>query len=138
MSENADFIHSLYAAFARGDIATILAALAPDVDWVCEGPASLPFCGTFRGREQVSKFFQALVTTQSDEDLKIDEMYEAGDQVFTISRYTCVVNATGKKIDSRGCHLFTVKNGKVVRFLEIFDSASAVEAYRASPAGAAA
>lgn len=30
MSENADFIQSLYGAFAKGDIATILAALTPD------------------------------------------------------------------------------------------------------------
>jgi ketosteroid isomerase-like protein len=46
------------------------------------------------------------------------------------------VKATGKKVDSRGFHLFTVKNGKVTRFLEIFDSAAAVEAYRAAHAAA--
>jgi ketosteroid isomerase-like protein len=138
MSENADFIHSLYGAFSRGDIATILAALAPDVDWVCEGPASVPFCGKFRGPEQVSKFFEALATTQSGHDLKIEETYAAGDQVFTINRYSCVVNVSGKKVDARGVHVFTVKNGKVTRFLEIFDSAAAVDAYKAAPAGASA
>src|SRR5690242_11820974 len=111
MSENAEFIHGLYAAFARGDIATILGALAPDVDWVCEGPAQVPFCGTFRGTERVAKFFEVLATTQSGHALRIDETYAAGDQVFTINRYSCVVNATGKKVDARGFHLFTVKNG---------------------------
>ena len=59
MSENADFIHSLYAAFSRGDIATILAALAPDVDWVCEGPASVPFCGSFAGRSRVLEILRS-------------------------------------------------------------------------------
>ena len=86
MSENADFIHSLYGAFSRGDIAAVLAALAPDVEWVCEGPASVPFCGTFRGPEQVAKFFEVLGTTQSGQRLEIEETYEAGDQVFTINR----------------------------------------------------
>jgi len=138
MSENADFIHRLYAAFSRGDIATILASLTPDVDWVCEGPASVPFCGKFRGPEQVSKFFEALATTQSEQNLTIEETYDAGAQVFTINRYSCVVNASGKKVDARGVHVFTVKNGKVTRFLEIFDSAAAVEAYKAAPAGVAA
>ncbi len=139
MSENADFIHSLYGAFSRGDIATVLAALAPDVDWVCEGPASVPFCGTFRGSQQVAKFFEVLGTTQSGHKLEIEETYEAGDQVITINRYTCVVNASGKKVENaRGVHLFTVKNGKVARFLEIFDSAAAAEAYGVAPAGAAA
>lgn len=136
MSENADFIQSLYGAFAKGDIATILAALTPDAEWVCEGPSSLPFCGTFRGPKQVSKFFEALATTQSEHKLKIEETYSVGEQVFTVSRYSCVVKATGKKVDSRGFHLFTVKNGKVTRFLEIFDSAAAVEAYRAAHAAA--
>src|SRR6185312_13177425 len=121
MSENADFIHSLYAAFSRGDIATILASLTPDVDWVCEGPASVPFCGKFRGPVEVSKFFEALATTQTGHDLRIDETYEAGDQVITINRYACVVNVSGKKVDARGVHLFTVKNGKVARFRDMSD-----------------
>jgi ketosteroid isomerase-like protein len=131
MSENADFVHSLYGAFSRGDIATILASLAPDVEWVCEGPASVPFCGTFRGPEQVSKFFAVLATTQSGQKLEIEETCGAGDQVFTINRYSCVVNVSGKKVDARGVHVFTVKNGKVARFLEIFDSAAAADAYTA-------
>ena len=33
-------IQSLYAAFGRGDIATIIAALAPDVDWRLNGSRS--------------------------------------------------------------------------------------------------
>jgi ketosteroid isomerase-like protein len=136
MPQNADFIHSLYAAFAKGDIATILAALTPDAEWVCEGPKSVPFCGTFRGPKQVSKFFEVLAETQTNHNLKIEETYVAGDQVFTVSRYSCVVKATGKKVDSRGVHIFTVKNGKVTRFLEIFDSAAAVEAYAPARAGA--
>ena len=99
----------------------------------------MPFCGKFRGPEQVSKFFEALATTQSGHDLKIDETYDAGDQVITINRYSCVVNVSGKKVeDARGVHLFTVKNGKVTRFLEIFDSAAAADAYGVAPAGAAA
>jgi hypothetical protein len=137
MSGNADFIHGLYGAFARGDIATVLAGLAPDVEWICEGPASVPFCGTFRGPEQVSKFFGVLAETQSGQKLEIDETYDAGEQVFTVNRYSCVVKVSGKEVDARGVHVFTVKNGKVTRFLEIFDSAAAVEAYRAAPTGVA-
>jgi ketosteroid isomerase-like protein len=30
---NIAFVQSLYAAFGRGDIATIVNGLAPDVDW---------------------------------------------------------------------------------------------------------
>src|SRR5205085_5727884 len=34
---NVSQIQSLYAAFGRGDIAPIIAALAPDVDWPVSG-----------------------------------------------------------------------------------------------------
>ena len=33
-------IQSLYAAFGRGDIATIIAAVAPDIEWRLNGSRS--------------------------------------------------------------------------------------------------
>ena len=34
---NVTLIESLYAAFGRGEIATIIAALSPDIDWTLNG-----------------------------------------------------------------------------------------------------
>ncbi|HVY92754.1 MAG TPA: nuclear transport factor 2 family protein [Bryobacteraceae bacterium] len=88
------------------------------------------------GRSGVAKFFEVLGTTQSAQTLRIEETYAAGDQVISIGRYSCIVNGTGKTIDSAVAHIFTVKNGQVVRLLDFIDTALAVEAYTPVMAGA--
>ena len=46
---NVSLIQSLYAAFGRGEIATIIAALTPDMEWRLNGSRSdHPLLGTCR------------------------------------------------------------------------------------------
>ncbi len=129
MTDNKTLIHNLYDAFGRGDLASILATMAPDVDWQCNGPASVPFCGTFRGPANVAKFFEALGTTQTGQKLTIEETFAEGDQVISIGRYSCVVTATNKPIDTKVAHVFAIRDGKIVRFLDFIDTAQVAEAY---------
>ena len=138
MADNAKFVHDLYAAFGRGDIGFIMGALDDHVEWICYGPPSVPFAGTFTGPANVAKFFEALGTTQTNQNLKIEETHVSGDQVISIGSYSGTVTATGKAFDSKVAHVFTVRNGKIVRFLDFIDTAHAVEAYSATVAGAAA
>ena len=54
-------IQSLYAAFGRGDIATIITAVAPDIEWRLNGSRSdHPLLGTWKGPQGVQAFFDGL------------------------------------------------------------------------------
>ena len=54
---NIDLIQDLYAAFLRGDISTIVAAVTPDVHWSVNGRRTdFPVLGTFKGPREVEKF----------------------------------------------------------------------------------
>jgi hypothetical protein len=133
--DNAAIVQSLYAAFGRGDIGTVLAGLTDDAEWICEGPAAVPFCGTFKGREGAAKFFQAIGTTQTDQKLTMDEFFADGDTVIAVGRYACRVNGT--PYDSRAIHTLTFRDGKVARFIDFIDTADALHAYSAAPTSAA-
>ncbi len=62
---NVDLIQSLYAAFGRGDIATIVNALSSDVDWNVNGRhKDHPLIGTWKGPGEVQKFFQGIAEHQ--------------------------------------------------------------------------
>ncbi len=50
--QNTVLIQKIYAAFARGDIQTILDNLTSDVEWTLEGPAIIPFAGKRNGRRR--------------------------------------------------------------------------------------
>ncbi len=134
MTENIALIRKMYDAFGRGDIAYILQNLTDDVEWTSIGPASIPYAGTFRGPAEVTKFFQALATTQSGQRLTMPEFVASGDKVVAIGRYACTVTATGKYSDAPVVHVFTIRDGKVAAFLDFVDTAAVVEAYSAAAA----
>ena len=54
-------VKSLYAAFGKGDIATIVGAMAADSTWESTGRQSdFPSYGMFKGQAGVQQFFAAV------------------------------------------------------------------------------
>jgi ketosteroid isomerase-like protein len=127
--DNEKMVQDMYAAFGRGDVATIMKHIAPDVEWTMPGPESIPYAGRRVGHDRVIQFFQALATTQTDQKLTIDETISKGDKVVSVGRYEAVVTATGKRIDCAVAHVFTIRGGKVVKLLDFVDTAQTADAY---------
>jgi ketosteroid isomerase-like protein len=134
--QNVALIKKLYAAFERGDVQTILDNLADDVEWTLEGPAIIPYTGKRTGPAQVLGFFQALAGTQSEIKLTTEAFVAQGDTVATLGRYAATVKATSKKFDSAVGHFFTIRDGKVARFVDFGDTAAMADAYAAKSAAA--
>ena len=134
--QNVEKIKAMYAAFARGDVQTILGALTDDVEWILEGPAIIPFAGTRRGPGEVAGFFRALATTQTNQKLTIETYVAQGDVVATMGRYAATVTATGRSFDASIAHFFTFRNGKVSRFVDFGDTALMAETYETAAAAA--
>src|SRR4051794_13816807 len=75
-------------AFGRGDIETIIAALAPDVDWVVAGRREdYPLLGSWKGQSEVRKFFQTLQEQQEHIEFSPREFFAADDRVFVLGHY---------------------------------------------------
>jgi ketosteroid isomerase-like protein len=56
--KNLAIVQSLFAAFVRGDVPTLLAALTDDVEWILPGPPEIvPFAGAHRGPQAVLRYF---------------------------------------------------------------------------------
>ncbi len=56
--DNVKLVQSIYAAFARGDIESILAATDPDIAWISNAdPALLPFGGERAGIQRSPVIF---------------------------------------------------------------------------------
>jgi uncharacterized protein len=129
--ENIDLIKRLYEAFGKGDINTIVDRLAGQFVWRFDAPSTVPFAGDFRTPDEVRNgFFGSLAETQKDQALKPEEFIAHDDKVVMIGRYCAVVTATNKPIDVPIVHVFTIKNGKVTRYLNFTDSATIADAYK--------
>jgi uncharacterized protein len=128
---NVAFIQSLYAAFGRGDIATIIAGLAPEVDWNVNGRRKdYPLLGDWKGSGEVQKFFKGIAQNQEAVEFTPQEFFAAEDRVFVLGRYSWNIRKTGRAVSINWVHVFTLRNGKVTKFREFNDTAQFAEAYR--------
>jgi ketosteroid isomerase-like protein len=138
MSEarNTETVKECYAAFQRGDIATILSKLDDTVEWEgvkgTEGVA--PHAGVRRGRAAVTEFFQLVGSTLEFHAFEPKEFIAQGDTVVAIGSYRATVKPTKKSIASDWTMIFNFRDGKITRFREFTDSAQVVRAYGAAVA----
>jgi uncharacterized protein len=93
-----------------------------NAEWINHGPASVPYMGNFSGR--LPAFFQAIGDSVTDAKVVADKFIAQGDTVAATRRYMATVRSTGAKIDSPLAHVFTVRNGKVGRWIGFSDSAA--------------
>ncbi|MEA2978073.1 MAG: uncharacterized protein QOF19_3593 [Alphaproteobacteria bacterium] len=128
---NVTLAQSLYAAFGRGDIATLVNAMAPDSTWEMVGrPADFPTFGLRKGPAGVKTFFDTVSANLDFSEFSPKEFYGVDDRVFVLGHYAMTVKKTGKPLASDWIHIFTIRDGKVTAFREFLDTASAAEAYR--------
>jgi uncharacterized protein len=128
---NISFVQSLYAAFSRGDIAAIIKALAPNVDWNVNGRRKdYPLLGGWKGSGEVQEFFQGVAQHEEAVDFSPRKFFAAEDRVFVLGHYVWKIRKTGRTVASDWVHVFTIRNGKVAAFWEFNDTAQFAEAYR--------
>lgn len=128
---NVAFVQSLYAAFGRGDIATIINGVAPDIHWHSGGRVEhFPTFGPRKGPEQVKEFFKVVAETNDFSEFSPREFYAVDDKVFVLGYYAMTLRKNGRKMASDWIHIFTIRDGKVIKFREFLDTARAAEAFR--------
>ncbi len=120
--ENVDLIKGLYAAFARGDVPTVLAALAPDVRWVeAEGG---PHGGLSVGPQAVLENVFMKLGGEWDGFAAVPEEFVAqGETVVALGQYSATYKATGRSFRAPFAHVWKLKNGKIKNFRQHTDTA---------------
>jgi ketosteroid isomerase-like protein len=129
--DNRALVQRGYDAFGRGDIEALLALLDEDVEWITPGPSELPTAGRRRGRQQVAEFFQGVNSLFEIQRFEPEVFVSEGDRVVVLGSETTRVKATGKLLNMRWVHVFTLRNGKVAVLEEYQDTAAVVAELRA-------
>lgn len=118
---NLKSVQSVYDAFARGDIPAVLAFLSPDVEWTeAEG---FPYGGTYVGPQAVLEgVFIRLGTEWEGFAAVPDEFIDSGDVVVALGKYSGTYKATGKSFQANFAHVWKIREGKAVRFVQYADT----------------
>jgi ketosteroid isomerase-like protein len=129
--KNIEFVKDLYAAFKRGDLGHILARFAPELESfgvTANGRAKAPWHFEGKRREDVAKYFDALIGTM--EPLRVEPVHYAagGDYVYATLQQEWRVRKNGKILPMKnGVHRFKIRDGKVVEWFAAEDTQLSVE-----------
>lgn len=116
-------IERLYEAFASGDMGSVADLLA-DTDWhEAEG---MPYGGHYSGATQIfENVFVRIANDIHGFAARPDELLPAGDdRVLALGRYTGTGKAGAPKnrLDAAFAHLWTVRDGTIVKFVQYADT----------------
>jgi ketosteroid isomerase-like protein len=120
----------LYEAFGRGDKATLVEGFADDVEWQIAGPTAIPISGSRHGREQVAQFFTVLAESLETQQFEPRQFIAQDDMVVVLGHERHRAKSTGRSYEGEWVQVFTLRDGKVVKYREYFDTAAALAAFR--------
>lgn len=126
MTQLIETAKSLYAAFAKGDVPTVLGGLAPNVRWTeAEGG---PYGGTYVGPQAVLEGVFMKLGGEWDGFAAVPSEFFSGvdsssNTVVALGEYSATFKATGKSFKAPFAHVWRFENGKVVAFQQHTDTA---------------
>jgi ketosteroid isomerase-like protein len=124
MSANIAAVRRLYEARGNPDI--VKTVLAPEVRWeVVEG---FPHSGVYQRLNGVFDFFTRLFGDFEDWHTEPTEIFEAGDRVIGLGFYSARAKATGRTFKARFAHVWTLREGVIVRLQQCADTVQLAKA----------
>ena len=111
-----NIVQQAYEAYGRRDLTALLNLLADRIDWEFIGSASLPYAGKRYDRDGVVEFFSALEKTDDTQAFEPREFIEADQHVTVLGWTKGIVRDTRTPFETEWAHVFTVREGKIVRW----------------------
>jgi uncharacterized protein len=128
--ENVQLVRRTYENYKAGDMQAVLGAFAESVEWIQPQVEGLSFTGKRKGRDQVAKFFATMSDAQEPIVFDPREYIAQGDRVVALGHYRWRAKATGREWEGDWAHVYTIRNGQVIRFQEYTDTAMAIAAHQ--------
>jgi ketosteroid isomerase-like protein len=103
----------------------LLPLLAPQIE--VSQTTLLPWGGTYQGYQGMMSFAARLLE-HVDSQVEPEEFVEAGDNVVALGYTKGRVKANGKEFNVRIAHVWTLKDGRAVKFEAYIDTPEMLEA----------
>ncbi len=130
-TRDTELIQRVYAAFGKGDIATILAAFAADGAISFEGAsARVPWHRPCRGHAEIPAFFAAVAESVDIEKFEPVSFVSTDGAVAVQLEIRYRVRRTGKQVEQRQVHWWTMKDGKIANLQHFEDTRQVDDACR--------
>jgi uncharacterized protein len=101
-------------AFSPTAASRLLSVCHPEVEW--DVSALWPDGQVYRGRSGVARFFRRWLGAWDSYDFEVEELLDRGDHVVVMLRERGTAKGTGAEVDHRFAQIWTLRDGRVVRW----------------------
>lgn len=124
---NTQIIRNFYANLGKGDMPSVLGTFDDGIEWT--EAAGFPYGGQYTGQDEiVENVIKRLVTEWDGFTVSPVEYIDAGERTVVLGKYTGTYKDTGKKMEADFAHIWTLRDGKAVKFVQYADTALVQEA----------
>jgi hypothetical protein len=109
-----DALRRGYEALNRGDVSVVLALLDRDIEW--HEPEPSPEAGTYSGRASFERFLRSWIDSFDGFQVEPEQVVERDDKLIAVVHQSGRGRASGVRVDARLAHVWTIKEGRAVRW----------------------
>jgi ketosteroid isomerase-like protein len=118
MSKNVEALRPIYAEWSRGNFRPKFDVYDPEMEWGWS--SDFPgLAGVYRDPAERNARLHEWLSPWEEWQCEAEEFIEHGDYVVALCRYQGRGKGSGATVDTRGAHVWKLRDGKVVR-LEVF------------------
>lgn len=129
IEQNKQLVMRGYQFFQDGNIEGLLQLFSDDIEWQGYQSEFVPFSRDYHGRQDVAQFFAELGQAQEANLFEPQEVIAEGDKVVVMGEAEWTIRATGTHYGYPWVHVFTVRDGKIARFQQYYDTAATEAAF---------
>ena len=115
-----------YEAFARRDLDSALEMMDPEIE--AHDPPEVPDAAIHRGRDAVRRDWEQTLELFDDFSVDLERYFDAGDEVLLYVHYRGRGRESSAEVEARMAHVWTFRDGKVIRLRQYLDRAEALVA----------
>jgi ketosteroid isomerase-like protein len=105
---------AIYQAWRRGGSLAASGLLDPAIEWV--NPNDTAEGGTSQGLDNFMATAESINDTLEDVDIKLERLIDAGNDVVVVGLLRARVRGSGAELQRRQGFVWTIREGKAVRF----------------------
>jgi ketosteroid isomerase-like protein len=123
---NVEIVRRFYDAWARGELPGPPELMDPGIEYVNPDGAVEP--GTRRGLEAFGAAVDRVFEGWATWEMEPERFEEIGEQVAVVVRYRARARSSGLEVEGRESALWTVRDGRVVRYAWFHEADDALTA----------
>ena len=122
-AENVTLVREMYEAFGKGNVPGVLGSLDPQIQWYEAENFIYADKSPYVGPQAVLEgVFMRIITDFDNFTVTPDEILDAGDKVVALGTYAGTHKTTGRAVRAQMAHVWSIENGKAVKFQQYTDT----------------